>query len=163
MKLNIPIAAAIVLASLPVHAQSPNTREHRLVGTYASTGSVTPCNNPTGTVSQINAMVTFHAGGTVSELARFPPAGIPWPGGGTQFRTSALGSWDYDPSADRYTAHFRFYWFVNNVYHGYQVVERDIQLDDSGNVAAGPVVSVRYLANGQVFSDQCGIATSTRI
>ena len=107
----------------------------------------------------------FSAGGTFFDNPRFPPGGNPNIGGiaGTHQRSLGVGTWSYNPLTSQYTVSNRFDWFVNNVYHGYQTVDRQILLSLDRNLATGPVRTVRYAANGSIVSELCGSAESRRL
>lgn len=117
---------------------------------------VGPCGGPQPV--QILNTLLFHAGGTVVDIPRFPPAG----NAGYQ-RTLALGTWTYDAAINVYSIHLRFENFVNGVYEGYSTVDREIQISDDGEEASGPVTANRFLENGTLLSAFCGFATSTRL
>jgi hypothetical protein len=114
-------------------------------------------------VNQIRNTLLFHAGGTVVENPRFPPAGFPDVAGvpGVYQRGQALGTRTYDPQRHKYWIHLRFDNFVDSVYHGCSTVDREMSLS-GGIVASGPVRSIRYLANGSLMSEVCGEAVSAR-
>ena len=97
----------------------------------------------------------FYAGGTLTELPRFPPPNA-------SERTFALGTWSYDPLVGRYKAHFRFDWYVNGAYNGYQTVDREMLLSSDGRQLAGPVRSTRYAVDGSTILEVCGNGVSNR-
>ena len=161
--------AAALVAAAPAFAGSPTTTgglatpANRIVGVWANTAMVGPCNGTPG--QALRQTIVFHAGGTFLDNSPFPPAGIPNVAGipGTHQRSIGVGAWSYDPLTGRYTLDQRFDWFVDNQYHGYQVVHRTILVSSNGNAAAGPVRTTRYAANGAVVMEQCGSAASTRL
>jgi hypothetical protein len=53
--------------------------------------------------------------------------------------------------------------YVNNVYDGFSTVDREITLSRRAMVATGPVRSTNYDVNGELMSEVCGNATSTRL
>jgi hypothetical protein len=59
--------------------------------------------------------------------------------------------------------HLQFDWFADNVWHGYSTVDRTLLLNGNGSLAAGPVRSTRFAANGAIVAEVCGSATSTRL
>ena len=136
-------------------------REDRIIGLWATEAMVGPCggipSNP------IRNTLLFHAGGTVVETPRIPPNGIATGPNNTLIyqRGQALGTWVYDRSKRIYYIHLRFDNYVDNVYHGYSTVDREITLSNRGTVASGPVRSVRYRVDGTELSAVCGQATST--
>jgi hypothetical protein len=141
-----------------------NVPANRIVGLWSNLGSVSPCDSglAPGVVSNV---LLFHAGGTVSENAPFPPSGVPNVYGvpGINQRNNGLGTWAYEPSNHTYTVHLRFDWWVNGAYHGYQTVDRLALMSPDGVTFSGPVRSVRYALDGSVIIDLCGDATSTRL
>ena len=81
---------------------------------------------------------------------------------GANTRTIGLGTWSYEPATGQYHARFRFDRYVNGIYSGFSVVERELLLSEDGNEAAGDVRSVNYDANGAEISEVCGIGVSWR-
>jgi hypothetical protein len=136
---------------------------NRIVGLWSTEALVGPCNGPAAT--PIRNTLLFHAGGTVVENPRFPPGGAPGAAGipGLYQRGQALGMWSYDPRTRTYYMHLRFDNYVDNVYHGYSTVDRELALDKSGFLASGPVRSARFAANGTLLSEVCGEASSARL
>lgn len=146
------LAAAALATALPAPAQDGRTNQ--LVGTWASEADIGPCGGPPS--QTLFGMISFHKGGTVTEIARFPPTGI-----NGEVRSNALGTWHYDAAEHVYRAVFQFDWYLQGVYNGYQVVEREIHLDNGQ--AAGDVLSVRYDASGNTLFSVCGYGVSTRL
>lgn len=131
------------------------TPANRLVGIWTGEGFVSPCGTPTPTQPTVRATFMFHAGGTVTELPRFPPPGA-------NSRTMALGSWSYDPGTGAYQARFRFDTYVNGAYNGYTVVDRELLMSADDQEIAGDVHAVRYDANGNPLGQLCGFGVSRR-
>ncbi len=142
------------------HRESPQF-VNRIVGLWSTEALVGPCGATP--LTPIRNTLLFHAGGTVVENPRSPPGGVPNAAGipGNYQRGQALGTWVYDPGSQRYFIHLRFDNFVDNAYHGYSTVDREITLTKRGTYAAGPVRSARYAANGTLISEVCGEAVST--
>lgn len=136
----------------------------RIVGTYQNDGQLWVCGTTLPPIP-ISGTITFHAGGTVTESARFPPTGIPNAFGvaGLNTRSIGLGTWWYNPFSRRYSMNMRFDWFVDGVFHGTNMVDREIHLSPDGNTTSGPVEAVRYATDGSVIVDLCGDAVSTRL
>lgn len=163
MKLHPALLAAVVLTlATPTHATSGPTGTgalavpaNRIVGLWTGVGFVSPCGTPPPAQPTVRTTLLFNAGGTMTELPRFPPASA-------SERTFALGTWSYDPLAGRYAARFRFDWYVNGVYNGYQIVEREMLLSNDGQQLAGPVRSTRYATDGSTISEVCGSGVSNR-
>jgi hypothetical protein len=166
---NITIAL-LALASLPAVAGGDPvgngalaTSANRIIGLWNNVAQVGPCGGTAG--ATIRQTLLFLAGGGFVDNAPFPPQGAPNVYGvaGNNQRSIGLGTWRYDPLTGRYTLDQRFDWFVDNAYHGYQVVHRTILLSNNGNAASGPVRTTRYAANGSVVIELCGSAVSTRL
>lgn len=150
------LPSPIRTGALPVPA-------NRIVGLWSNLASVGPCGGAPGAPQR--QTLVFHAGGTFFDNAPFPPAGLPNLSGiaGIHQRSVGIGTWCYDPSTTQYTVYNRFDWFVDNAYHGYQVVERSGLLSGDGQQFAGPVRTVRYAADGSIVAEFCGSAVSTRL
>lgn len=136
---------------------------NRIVGTWANQALVGPCG---GTPLEVQRQtLKFGAGGMFLDNARFPPAGVSNLHGvsGLHHRSIGVGDWTYSPATGQYTLDQRFDWYVNNAYHGYQVVRRTILLSADGSTASGPVRTVRYTAAGATVFEACGNAVSTRL
>ncbi len=135
---------------------------NRIVGLWSTAGSVGPC-AATPFIPIVNTLL-FQAGGTVVENPRFPPGGVPNVFGvpGINQRGPGLGTWFYHPASERYFVHLQFDWFVDGVYHGYMTIDREMVLSDDGNLGAGPVLAVRYAADGSTLVQLCGAAQSER-
>jgi hypothetical protein len=136
---------------------------NRIVGLWGTEGTVGPCNGPQTT--PIRNTLLFHAGGTVVESPRFPPGGAPNVAGipGTYQRGQALGTWSYDPRRRTYYVHLQFDNYVDNVYHGYSTVDREIALSKEGLLGSGPTRSARFAVDGKLLSEVCGQASSARL
>lgn len=162
--------ALLALASLPAVAGGDPARNgalatpaNRIIGLWSNVAQVGPCGG--GANATIRQTLMFEAGGGFIDNAPFPPQGVPNVYGvaGINQRSIGLGTWSYDPLTARYTLDQRFDWFVDNAYHGYQVVHRTVLLSNNGNTASGPVHTTRYAANGSVVIELCGSAVSTRL
>lgn len=136
----------------------------RIVGTYQSNAQVRPCGTFLPYVPVLNT-ISFQAGGTLIENARFPPAGVPNVFGipGLFTRTIGLGSWSYNPPTHTYSMSLRYDFFENGAFYGTGVVQRDIQLNADASAGSGSVHATTYAADGSVIVDLCGEATSTRL
>lgn len=148
----------------PIRTGALPVPANRIVGLWSALGLVGPCTAaPTG---PINAIVVYHAGGTLSTTDTLPATGgIPNLHGiaGLNTRGPGHGRWSYDPVTRRYEVVFRFNWFVNGLYHGYQQVEREVTLSADGQELSGPINAARYFANGTKYLDFCGAEVSHRI
>lgn len=173
--MNSKIALAVAILALSTAAGAADSAAYRqshqvwgwganrLVGTYQSDAQVGPCGAaPTMPVTNT---ISFNAGGTVTENARFPPAGaenvfgIP----GLFTRTIGLGSWSYNPHTNHYSMSLRYDFFEDGMFYGTGTVDRDIVLSADGKTTSGSVESIVYAADGSVIVDLCGTAVSTRL
>jgi hypothetical protein len=134
------------------------TPANRIVGTWEFTVQLGPCNGPFG--PPFRAMTVFHEGGTLSESNAAPLAGVPSPFGLSQ-RGPAYGTWRYDPQTGSYRAQMRFYWFVDGVLHGDQLITREITL--VGDQMDATIAAERRLADGTLLAEVCGIESGVRI
>ncbi len=136
----------------------------RIVGTYQSEAQVRVCGT-TLPFLPVASTITFQAGGTITESARFPPGGVPNVFGipGQFTRNIGLGTWWYNPSTRTYSMAMRYDYFVDGMYHGIGTVDRDLHLSANGDTASGPVESLVSAVDGSVIVDVCGDAVSTRL
>jgi hypothetical protein len=136
---------------------------NRIVGLWSTEAVVGRCDAAPAT--PIRNTLLFHAGGTVVENPRAAPGGAPNVGGvpGIYQRGQALGTWSYLPGRRSYYVHLQFDNYVDNVYHGYSTVDREIALDKEGLLGSGPVRSARFTADGKLMSEVCGEALSARL
>lgn len=169
MNLHTPLLTLALLATTTAaQASGPTTTgalaspANRIVGSWSNVANVGPCGGATAPQRQT---LLFIAGGTLVDNSRFPPNGLPNLAGipGIHQRSIGVGVWAYNPDTGEYTLDQRFDWYVDNVYHGYQTVQRSILLSNDGQQAAGPVRSTRYAANGSTIVEICGSALSTRL
>lgn len=160
----LAVTAAATVSANPATSGALGGRANRIVGLWSTLGMVRPCGSdlPFGTVTNT---LLFHAGGTVVENPHFPPAGAPDVFGipGINQRGQALGTWSYDPAADRYWLFLRFDWYVDDAYHGYMTIDRELVLSNNGMEISGPVSAIRYTADGTALAQVCGEATSERL
>jgi hypothetical protein len=136
----------------------------RIVGLWDNTAYVGPCGAPPPAVGQKQTL-QFIAGGGFVDNSRFPPQGLPNVSGipGTHQRSIGMGIWTYHPAQREWSLEQRFDWYVDNVYHGYQVIERTMFLSADRKTLTGPVRAVRYNAAGQALFELCGVAESKRL
>lgn len=162
----IGLLAAVTAAGAAAHYDGwagESGPASRIVGLWSTEGVVGPCDGVAAT--PIRNTLLFHAGGTVVESPRFPPGGAPNVGGipGLYQRGQALGTWSYNARTRTYFLHLQFDNYVDNAYHGYSIVNREIVLDKEGVLASGPVRSARFAQDGKLLSEVCGKAVSARI
>lgn len=165
MKLPTALLTLTLLASaVTAHAQGTSTTgapANGIVGTWSNIAQVGSCD--TGILGPLlRQTLMFHAGGTFLDNSRFPPQGITTPAGVVQ-RSIGLGNWSYAPVSGEYSLRQQFDFYLDNVYDGYQVIERTMLLSNDRNEISGPVVAIRYNAAGVETSRQCGEAISTRL
>lgn len=163
-------AAGLWLAAAPAGATDPTldgrlpVPANRIVGLWSAVVEVGPCG---GTPSnRIAATIAYHAGGTLSETNVMPISGIPnmQDVPGNNQRGPGMGTWSYNPRTGQYTLDIRFNWYVDGVYHGYQLIHRPgVMLSADRNTLSGPVQATRYYANGSKYMDFCGRETATRL
>ena len=153
-------------AITPAQAGALPVPANNIVGTWIVLATVAPCGVPVPPTA-LQAIVVFHAGGTLSDTSSLPLTGVPTPFG-LSVRGPAHGTWKYDPLTNRYTYQTRFYWFVNGVYHGYQQVgPQEITLAADGLTYEGVVHAERWVFDPatQTHSkalDFCGSQISER-
>jgi hypothetical protein len=147
----------------PADTGALNVPANDIVGLWASVSMVGFCGAPP--VMQIHNTLLFHAGGTVVENQRFAPNGVPNLFGipGVHQRGQALGTWSYHPATKKYAMHLRFDWYVDNAYHGYMTINRDMQLSSDGMQATGPAWVTRFDVNDNPILQLCGEGVSTRL
>jgi hypothetical protein len=147
-----------------LHHGALNVPANRIVGLWLTEGGTRPCGTAIP-LTQIRNTILFQAGGTViANPQQAPAAGISnLPGApGFNQRGQDLGTWSFNPLTHQYAVKLRFDWYVDGLYHGYQVVERTILLSNDGKRGFGPVRSARYRADGSLMGAVCGEVTSTR-
>lgn len=137
----------------------------RLVGVYDNGGMARKCGTTLPLMPVGAGTLAFHSGGTLTESPRFPPAGVNNAFGiqGLFTRTIGLGDWSYNLRTRTYTMSLRFDCFIDGMFRGTGSVARDLTLDREGNTATGPLHATIYNADGSVYLELCGDATSTRM
>lgn len=137
---------------------------NNIVGLWTAVVSVGPCNGaPT---NNIQATITYHSGGTLSETNAMPIAGIPNMQGvpGNNQRGPGMGTWSYNRRTGQYTLDIRFNWYVDGVYNGYQHIHRsNVIMSADGKQMGGPVHATRYFADGSKYAEFCGSESATRL
>lgn len=172
MKLRTLLVMSALLAVCPLRAVAADSAHtgalsvpaNRIVGLWTTEANISPCGSGLPPGSGVNTLL-FHAGGTVQENTMYPPGGAPDAFGvpGLNQRNNGLGTWSYNPATDWYSMRLRFDWWVDNVYHGYMIIERLIRLSADGQHATGPVRATRYALDGTVIVDLCGTTSMDRL
>jgi len=134
----------------------------RIVGAYQTEARVRVCgsSDPYETVKN---MILFNAGGTVIAQPQLASTGLPGlygPGLGT--RGPDFGTWFYNSRTNLYSVKLRYETFVDGVFHGAGIVEREIQLSADDNTAYGRVHVTVLAPDGSKVAEICGTAVSTR-
>lgn len=147
---RIALLAALLAPASGAFAVNPSDNgalpvpANRIVGTWVVRGAVAPCGVP-ATPAPILANVVFNAGGTLAETNTFPLTGNPSPWGPSK-RGPGFGTWEYDHKTNRYTYWIRFFWFVNDVYHGYQQVGPiEVGMTADGQTYSGDIHAERWI------------------
>lgn len=168
IRLLAPLAVVLAMTSAESLAD-PRTDgalpvpANRLAGLWNTVYATAPCGSPAPGAPQRGTHLVLAGGGFIDNSV-YPPSGIPGLMGisGVHKRSMGVGTWKHDGDTNRYSVHLRFDWYVNDAYHGYQTVDRQILLSNNGRTATGPVRSTRYAADGSVIAELCGNAVSTR-
>lgn len=161
------LAFAATAATATAGAPSPwnlSWPASRIAGTYQTNAEVRACGSSDPYRTVINTL-SFNYGGTVLESPRSPPVGVANAFGipGLFTRTVGLGSWSYNPRTHKFSMTLRYDFFVDGVFRGTGIVERDIDLSVDANTASGSVNVVMYNPDGSVLRKLCGSAVSTRL
>ncbi len=122
-----------------------------IVGLWQAALTLTPCTG--GPATSINALNTFHAGGTLSSTDNAPqPSNGP-----------AQGLWE-SRGHGRYLLHVQFFTFLpDGNYSGLADVHQELTLDPRGN-AYTSILSADVLdTHGNPVVDLCGTAHGTRV
>lgn len=140
-------------------AQPSGSEGRRLEGTWYVQVVPTICATgaPVPGVTPINSLVTFHAGGTMSETA-----------GGTGFapgqRSPGHGTWHHEAGqtfSQRFTALINFTTVPNFQEAGWQTVEQSVELLDRDTLSSSGS-NAFYRANGTLYRSGCSTATGRR-
>lgn len=157
-RLGMTMALGLVTAAAAV--AQPSASEGRTVeGTWYI--QVTPIICATGApvpaVSPVTALVTFHAGGAMSETA-----------GGTGFapgqRSPGHGTWHHQSGqtfSQRFTALINFTTVPNFQEAGWQTVEQTVEMIDRDTLASTGTNRF-FRADGTVYRSGCSTATGRR-
>ena len=112
---------------------------------------------PVPGVTPVNALVTFHAGGTLSETA-----------GGTGFapgqRSQGQGLWHHEAGqtfSQKFTALINFTTVPNFQEAGWQTVTQSVELRDRDSLSSSGT-NAFYRADGTLYRSGCSTATGRR-
>lgn len=137
--------------AVPRQDGPPLIGENRIVGLWQAALTLAPCSG--GPSTSINALNTFHAGGTLSSTDDAPqPSNGP-----------AQGIWEYRGQG-RYLLHVQFFTFLpDGSNSGLADVHQELTLDPRGT-AYTSVLDARVLdAHGNPVVDLCGTAQGVRV
>lgn len=164
MSALLTVCSLTVVAADSAHTGALSVPANRIVGLWTTQATISPCGSGLPPGTGVNTLL-FHAGGTVQENTMYPPGGLPDVYGvpGLNQRNNGLGTWSYNPATGWYGGTLRFDWWVDNVYHGYMIIERQIRLSRDGRHASGPVRATRYALDGTIIVDFCGTTSMDRL
>jgi hypothetical protein len=156
----IGVALAVSLGTASTaRAQSIGSEGRRVEGVWyvQVTPRVCATGAPVPGVSPVSALVTFHAGGTMSETA-----------GGTGFapgqRSPGQGTWHHEAGqtfSQKFTALINFTTVPNFQEAGWQVVYQTVTLIDRDHLESSGT-NVFYRADGSPYRNGCSTAVGTR-
>jgi hypothetical protein len=160
MKLqHVTLALALLAPTAPVAAQTATVHNagllpgpaSRIVGTWRSEVALQPCGGGP-TVAAFTTLVTYHAGGTLSDTNSSPPA----------LRSPGHGLWRFVGNS-QYRARFQMFLFLpGGEYDGYNDVQTKVILG-GGNGNTSSVVVRRYNADGSLRAQLCGDGVGERL
>jgi hypothetical protein len=140
--------AACSTASAQTQPLFANAPANAMVGLWEVRGSVGSCDSSVPLPPPMVATLMFQAGGSLVETNTMPSAGVPTPFGLRGRNGPRLGNWTCEPRHRRFHARFRFNWWMNRLYDGYQKIERQeihvsregrrLRLDDPGRALSLP-------------------------
>lgn len=137
--------------AMPWQGSLPSFGGNRIVGLWQAALTLAPCAG--GPATSIDALNTFHAGGTLNSTDNAPqPSNGP-----------AQGLWEYRGHG-RYLLHVQFFTFMpDGTYSGLADIHQALTLDPRGN-AYTSVLSAHVLdTHGNPVVDLCGTAQGTRV
>lgn len=152
MALSLVTGSAILAQPSGSEARSlQGTWYVQVIPTLCATGAPVPG------VSPVNALVTFHAGGSMSETA-----------GGTGFapgqRSSGHGVWHHEGGqtfTQRFTTLINFTTIPNFQEAGWQTVTQSVELLDHDTLSSSGT-NAFYRADGTLYRSGCSVATGRR-
>lgn len=157
--LALPLALMLAAsASGPALAQSGNLQNagllpvpaNRIVGTWRSEVALQPCGGGP-TIAAFNTLVTYHAGGTLSDTNSTPSA----------LRSPGHGIWRY-LGHSQYRTRFQLFQFLpSGQYDGYTEVQTTVILGGNSNTSS--VIARRYNQDGSFRAQLCGNGSGERM
>jgi hypothetical protein len=152
--LALAAACGQALASPPAapsHGRVPPLGENRIVGLWQAALTLAPCAG--GPATSINALNTFHAGGTLSSSDdAAQPANGP-----------AQGIWQYR-GHDRYALHVQFFTFLpDGTNSGLADVYQDLTMDPRGTAYTSVVEAHVLDTHDNPVVELCGTAQGVRV
>ena len=126
------------------------TPANRIVGTWRSTVVLQPCGGGP-TLPTAITLLTYHAGGTLTDTNTAPPTS----------RSPGHGLWRY-VSDSQYRGRFQVFAFLpTGQYDGYTEVRTTVILSGDSNTSS--VVARRYNADGSLRVELCGNGSGERL
>ena len=156
--IGLALASSLVTAAA-AQGQPSGSQGRTVEGTWyvQVTPRICATGAPVPGVPLVSALVTFHAGGTMSETA-----------GGTGFapgqRSPGHGTWHHEEGqtfSQRFTALINFTTVLNFQEAGWQVVDQVVSLIDSDHFESTGG-NVFYRADGSSYRTGCSTAVGTR-
>lgn len=156
---TLALALALLFGPLSPAAAEPDSMQdaallpmpaNRIVGTWRSTVVLQPCAGgqtlPTG-----STLLTYHAGGTLTDTSNAPPTS----------RSPGHGLWRYIGNS-QYRGQFQVFAFLpTGQYDGYTEVRTTVVLSGDSNTSS--VVARRYNADGSLRVELCGSGSGERL
>jgi hypothetical protein len=129
----------------------PSFAENRIVGLWQAALTLAPCSG--GPATSINALNTFHAGGTLSSTDNAPqPSNGP-----------AQGSWE-SRGHGHYLLHVQFFTFLpGGTTSGLADVHQELTLDPAGSAYTSVLEAHVLDPNGNPVVELCGNAQGKRV
>ena len=152
MALSGAATPAAIAGGKPGHAPGlPPSAANRIVGTWRIQATVGPCQGgPTQTFEAIN---TFHAGGTLSDINMFPPA----------TRVSGQGIWELQRNG-QYRTRFQFFRFLpDGTYDGVQDIRTHVVLNHAATQLTKTIQARVLNVDGSVRAQLCGTSSGHRL
>jgi hypothetical protein len=156
--MGLALASSLVTAAV-AHGQPSGSEGRKVEGTWyvQVTPRICATGAPVPGVPLVSALVTFHAGGTMSETA-----------GGTGFapgqRSPGHGTWHHEGGqtfSQKFTALINFTTVPNFQEAGWQVVDQEVTLLDRDHLESSGT-NAFHRADGTIYRTGCSTAVGTR-